>query len=111
MMRVNPVRAEGLELDAPFDSARPPSLHLERAVGTPTGDELVDEAWCEEPTRVMQREELDRLLEQERLRLRLTQQQLHTRPTVRSMQAVYPPSSRPEPVVEVVDSSGRRVDP
>lgn len=88
-----------LELDEPFLASVPP---LGLAVPTPTGDELVDPRDCEEPTRVMTREELDRLLNLDR------------HPTVRSMQAVDPrPSSRPCPEVEVVDLSaepGRRVE-
>lgn len=87
-----------LELDEPFLASVPPKSMV--AVPTPAGNEIVDPRDCEEPTRVMTREELDRLLDLDR------------RPTVRSMQAVYPPSSRPEPVVEVVDLSaepGRRV--
>lgn len=97
-----------LELDEPF-VPKSSQVPLAPEINTPWGNELVHPDWLEEPTRVMGREELDRLLEQERLVHQLTQG-IHTRPTVRSMQAVYPPSSRPEPTVTVVDSQGRRVE-
>lgn len=97
-----------LSLDEPFLASTPPTVG--HAVTGPNGrQELVDPSWLEEQTLVMDRAELDRLLEAERLVHRLTRE-LHTRPTVRSMEAVMPPS-RPVPPVEVVDSQGRRVEP
>ena len=81
------------------------------AVG-PNGTELVDPIWCEEPTVVMSADQSQELLEQVRAELaaeELTKELvrgLHTRPTVRSMQAVSMPPSRPVPPVEVVEASG-----
>jgi len=90
----------------------PPAAYM--AVG-PNYTELVDPVWCEEPTLVMSADQSKELLEQVAAQLeedRLAEHLLagiHTRPTVRSMQAVVPPS-RPAPEVEVVDSQGRRVE-
>lgn len=103
-----------MKLDEPFE---PLSLDLAGSsvppvapeINSPWENELVHPDWLEEPTRVMKREELDRLLEQERLVQELVRN-LHTRPTVRSMQAVLPPSSRPPVEVTVVDSGGRPVE-
>lgn len=96
-----------LSLDEPFLASTPPTVV--KAITGPNGrQELVDPAWLEEKTLVMDREELARLVEAEQLTHRLTRE-LHTRPTVRSMEAVMPPS-RPVPPVEVVDSQGRRVE-
>lgn len=103
-----------LELDDPFvelswstPPAKSPTLIPVR-MNTPNGDELCDPSWCEEPTRVMSKEETDRLLEQVRESQRLEQlfsQGIHTRPTVRSMQAVSMPPSRPVPEVTVVEAA------
>lgn len=96
-----------LSLDEPF---LPPESGIPTAtvLAGPCGrQELVDPRWLEEQTLVMDRAELDRLLEAEKLTRRLTQE-LHTRPTVRSMEAVLPPS-RPVPEVTVVDSQGNRL--
>lgn len=104
-----------LEIDEPFELSstdleefRPATL-LPPKLNTPGGrEELVDPSWLEEQTVIMSRDELENLLQGEKLVRELTQS-LHTRPTVRSMQAVMPPSQRPDPVVEVVDSQGRPV--
>ena len=87
----------------------PPVSALNYTVAGPRGNELVDPAWCEEQTVVMSADQLNQILEQERLTQELVKN-LHTRPTVRSMQAVVPPS-RPCPEVTVVDSQGRRLEP
>lgn len=104
-----------LLVDDPFELAssdleeiRPPTLVPPRLNTPGAGEELVDPAWLEEKTMVMDAAVLEQLVHNERLVRELTQS-LHTRPTVRSMQAVVPPSTRPDPVVEVVDSQGRPV--
>lgn len=100
-----------LSLDEPFLPLNSPPPTVGTAITGPNGSqELVDLDWLEERTLVMDRAELDRLLEAERL-TQLLRTQLHTRPTVRSMEAVNLPPSRPVPEVEVVDSHGRRVEP
>lgn len=87
---------------------RPPTL-IPGRFNTPGGNELVDPLWCEEPTLVMSADQSKELLElvaqqveEERLAQHLVQG-IHTRPTVRSMEAVSMPSSRPVPPVEVVE--------
>lgn len=64
---------------------RSPSVTMLCVVPCPRGDKLVDPSWLEEETVIMSREQLEYLLGVDR------------RPTVRSMQAVMPPSSRPDP--------------
>jgi len=89
-----------------------PPGSLNMTVAGPNGNELVDLSWCNEPTRIMSKEQTQALLEEVRESQRLEQhlmQGIHTRPTVRSMQAVVPPS-RPCTEVEVVDSQGRKVE-
>lgn len=99
-----------VEVSAELKWSVPPEAFV--AVG-PHGNELVDPSWCSEPTRIMSKEQTQALLEEVRESQRLEQhllQGIHTRPTVRSMQAVSMPPSRPTPEVEVVDSQGRRVE-
>lgn len=101
--------ADLVEVASDLKWSVPPAAFV--AVG-PNGNELVDPTWCSEPTRIMSPEQTQALLEEVRESQRLEQhllQDIHTRPTVRSMQAVVPPS-RPAPEVEVVDSQGRRVE-
>lgn len=82
------------ELDEPFPETPPlplstPPLDHWAIVSTPKGEEIVEKSWTDEPTRVMTKEEIDALLS------------IHTRPTLRSMEAVMPPSSRPPPESQV----------
>lgn len=100
---------EDLNWSAP---PKPPTL-IPGRFNTPGGNELVDPLWCEEPTLVMSADQSKELLqlvaeqvEEERLARHLLQG-IHTRPTVRSMEAVSMPSSRPVPPVEVVEASGQ----
>ena len=79
------------EVDEPFSlvTVKPPPMSgLLCVVPSPKGDELVDPSWCDEPTRIMSREEI---------RCLLRQAGPHTHETLRSMVAVTPPSSRREP--------------
>lgn len=96
-------------LDGPFgvqdldlEPSRPPTEF--RPVTTPRGQELVPLDYDDEVTVIMTAAERDPLVAE-------TRQDRHTRPTVRSMPAVRPPSSRRTPIVSVVDADGNEVTP
>jgi len=110
------VTSSMLELDEPFivepiielrperRTNPPPPMSSMPATGmlvnSPTGPEMVYTDWCDEQTMVMSLEEVNELLEQTREPNKLAAflaGDLHTRPTVKSMAAVMPPSSRPDP--------------